>query len=141
MVKLKKREKWLIASIIVLFVSVTLLTNFYGGADIYDYSDVAKYFSGEYPAKIRTSHSYLYGLIHTPFVDLFNSYLVFKITSLICLFLIVYSVYRISNRDKRALWLALLSPIVWYMAPWISPIQLSSLLFLWGWHFIKKYDL
>ena len=45
-----------------------------------------------------------------------------------------------SNKNKKTLLLILTSPIVWFMAPWISPIQLSSLLFLWGYYFIKKYD-
>ena len=140
MAKLNKKEKWLIASIVLLLILITLLTKFQGGADIYDYQDVAKFFAGKYNAKIRTSHSYLYGFIHTPFVYLFENFFAFKITNLIFLFLIIYSVYIISKRDKRALWLILLSPILWYMAPWTSPIQLASLLFLWGWYFIKKYD-
>ena len=50
--------------------------------------------------------------------------------------IIVYSVYIISNRNKKSLWMILLSPIIWYMAPWISPIQLASLFFLWGYYFI-----
>ncbi len=125
---------------IVLLIVITAATKFGGGSDINDYADSAKFFAEKYDAKIRTSHSYLYGLIHAPFVGLFDSFWIFKITSLISLLLIVYSVYIISNKDKRAPWLMLLSPIVWYMSPWISPIQLASLLFLWGWYFIKKYD-
>lgn len=130
----------LIVIIVILLITITFLTNFYGGADIYDYSDTAKFFSDKYNAKIRTSHSYLYGLVHTPFVFLFENYFAFKITSLLSLFLIIYSIYLISGRNKKALWLALLSPITWYMAPWISPIQLATLLFLWSYYFIKKYD-
>ncbi len=127
-------------AIFLLLALITLSTRFYGNTDIYDYSNVAKFFSEKYPAKIRSSHSYLYGFIHAPFVWLMENYLIFKITSLISLFMLVYSVYYISGKDKRTLLLMLLSPIVWYMAPWISPIQLSSLLFLWGYYFIKKYD-
>ena len=77
--------------------------------------------------------------MHSPFVWIFESFWIFKITSLISLFLIVYSIYWIT-KDKRAMWLMLLSPIVWYISPWISPIQLSSLLFLWGWYFVNKYN-
>ena len=132
-----KKDNWYIALAILVLLIVTLSTEFYGGADIYDYADVAKFFSGKYIAKIRTSHSYLYGFIHTPFVSFMENYFIFKITSIMSLLLIVYSVYSISGKDKRALWLIFLSPIVWYMAPWISPIQLASLLFLWGYYFIK----
>ena len=139
--KLNKPIKLLAIFVFILFlVSIVLLTDFYGNADTYDYSNVAKFFSGDFNAKIRTSHSYLYGLLHAPIVDLTDSYLVFKFSSLIFLSLIVYSVYVISGKNKKSLWLMVFSPIVWYMAPWISPISLASLLFLWGYYFIKKYD-
>lgn len=140
MEKLSKTEFKLLIVAGILLVLITLLTKFEGGADIFDYEDTAKFFAGKYDAKIRTSHSYLYGLIHAPIVSLTGNFFIFKITSLLSLFLIIYSVYVISGKDKRALWLAALSPIVWYMAPWASPIQLSSLLFLWAWHFVKKYE-
>ncbi|MBD3252465.1 hypothetical protein GF386_01920, partial [Candidatus Pacearchaeota archaeon] len=123
----------------MILIIVTFATNFYGNVDIADYSNVAKFFAGEYKAKIRSSHSYLYGFIQSPFVFLFKSYIFFKISNLIILALIIYSVYKITN-NKKALWLMLLSPIVWYMAPFISPIQLASLFLLWSWFFIKKYD-
>lgn len=136
----KRNEKILLVLIIGLLILITILTKFYGGTDAFDYADTAKFFAKEYDAKIRTSHSYLYGLIHAPFIGLFGSFWIFKVTSLISLLLIIYSVYIISRKDKRSLWLITLSPIVWYMAPIISPIQLASLLFLWGWYFVKKYD-
>jgi len=134
------RDLNIISIIIIVLILITLLTNFYGYTDVRDYTDASKFFAGKYDAKIRSSHSYLYGLIHTPIVWLTESFLIFKITSLIFLFLIVYSTYYISGKDKRVFWLMLLSPIVWYMAPWMSPIQLSTLLFLWGFYFIKKHD-
>ncbi|MDP4039117.1 MAG: EpsG family protein [Candidatus Pacearchaeota archaeon] len=140
MEKRQKNIKLIILTVSLVLILISLLTHFYGGTDVYDYTDIAKYLSGDYPAKIRSSHSYLYGFIHTPIVDITNSFLIFKITSLISLFLIIYSVYRISGRDIKALWLILLSPIVWYLSPWASPIQLASLFFLWSYHFIKKYD-
>ncbi len=137
---MEKRQKYIISGLGLLMIVITLFTHFYGNTDIYDYSDSAKFFTGQYDAKIRTSHSYLYGLVHSPFVGMMENYFSFKITSLIVLFLLIYSVYRMSGKDKRALWLIMLSPIIWYMSPWISPIQLASLLFLWGYHFTKEYD-
>ncbi|MBS3066965.1 EpsG family protein [Candidatus Pacearchaeota archaeon] len=134
------KNKFFLGLAVVLLVVISLGTKFMGNTDVYDYTDVAKFFAGEYDAKIRTSHSYLYGFIHYLSIAIFESFWIFKITSLISLLLIVYSVYYISGKDKRALWLMLLSPIIWYMGPWISPIQLASLIFLWGWYFIKKYD-
>lgn len=123
-----------------LLVIITFLTAFYGAGDIGDYSDTSKFFAGKYSADIRSSHSYFLGFLHSPFVKLTNSFIFFKITSLIFLALIIYSLYRISNRDKKTFWLSLLCPVVWYMAPFINPIQLASLFFLWAYYFIKKYD-
>ena len=134
-----KRKNHLIG-VIVLLVALTLATTFVGSVDIGDYADVAKYFAGEYSADIRGSHSYLYGFIHAPFLSLTDSLVSFKISSLLALLLIVYSVYWISNRDEKTLWLMLLSPVVWYMAPWINPIQLSGLFLLWAWYFLRKFD-
>jgi len=133
-------NKKLLVVIFLLLILITLLTKFYGLTDITDYSDTAKYFAGKYSAKIRSSHSYLFGFLHSPFVWLTNNFIIFKITSLIFLGLIIYSVYLINRKDKRTLWLMFLSPIVWYMAPWINPIQLSALLVLWAYFFINKFD-
>lgn len=127
----------LISSIVLILL--TLFTHYYGSIDIGDYADSAKYLTGEYSAKIRVAHSFLYGLIHVPFLSLMHNFLIFKLTSLLFLFLIIYSIYIISN-NKNAFLLSILSPIVWYMAPWINPIQLASLLLLWAYFFIEKYD-
>ncbi|MBI2449857.1 hypothetical protein HYV49_06220 [Candidatus Pacearchaeota archaeon] len=134
------KGKKLVLIAIFLLIAITLSTHYFGSVDIGDYTDPAKFFAGKYAAKIRTSHSYLFGFVHTPLVSLINSFIGFKITSIVFLFLIIYSVYRINNKDIKSLWLILLSPIVWYMAPWISPIQLSSFLLLWAYYFIDKYN-
>ena len=138
--KWNKNDLFLFFIIVILMILIVLLTHFYGNTDIIEYLDISKYFSGDYAAKIRTTHSYLFGFIHTPIVSIAKNFIIFKITSLIFLFLLVYSVYTISGKNKRALWLMLLSPIVWYIAPWASPIQIASFLFLWAYYFIKRYD-
>lgn len=124
----------------VILILITLFTFYYGSTDVGDYSDSAKYTAGDYSAKIRVSHSFLYGVIHSPFVSLFKSFLIFKITSLIFLIMIIMSVYIISNKDKKAFLLAFFSPIIWYMAPWINPIQLTSLFLLWAYYFMEEYN-
>ncbi len=134
-----KKPKYL-ALLILGLVLVTILTKYYGSTDLGDYSDTAKYFAGIYAADIRSSHSYLYGFIHSPLVGLFGNYFAFKITSIIFLLGIVYSVYRITGKDKRALVLMLTSPVVWYLAPWINPIQLASLFLLWAYYFMGHYE-
>lgn len=123
-----------------ILVVLTLTTSYYGSTDLADYSDTARYFAGNYAADIRSSHSYLYGFIHAPLIRIFDSFFVFKITSLLILGMLVYSVYCISGKDRRAFALMLLSPVVWYMAPWISPIQLASLCMLWAYYWVAKYD-
>ncbi|MFZ5955065.1 MAG: hypothetical protein ACOYT4_01445 [Nanoarchaeota archaeon] len=132
--------KKIVLFLILTLIFITFLTKYYGSTDIGDYSDTAKYFSGKYSADIRSSHSYLYGYIHSPFLKFFDNFLIFKITSLIFLFLIIYSVYVITGNDKKSFLLILLSPVLWYMAPWINPIQLASLFMLWAYYFIKKFD-
>ena len=125
---------------ILLLLLLTLSTEYYGHIDIGDYSDVAKFFSGDLQAKLRTSHSVLYGLMHAPFVKLTSSFLFMKLSSVLWLSLIIISVYYISKKNKKTLLLITTAPIIWYMAPWINPIQLSSLLFLWAYYFIKKFE-
>jgi len=138
---MKKFKFFLITLFVILILlSLSLLTKYNGSTDIGDYADTAKFFSGYYQAKIRTSHSYLYGLLFFPLVKLTKSVLVFKLASVIFLLLLMMSLYYMSNRNKKVLLLILISPIIWYLAPWISPIPLSSLLFLWGYYFIQKYD-
>ncbi len=134
------RKDKVLAGFFLLLILISFLTNFYGSTDVGDYSDVAKFFAGKYSADIRNSHSYFYGFIHAPIVKLTNSFVIFKITSLISILLIITSVYLISGKDRRALWLIILSPVVGYMIPWISPIPLASLCLLWSYYFIRKYD-
>ena len=133
-------DKKLIFIIILFLIFLTLLTNFSWSSDKEDYSDIGKFFAGKYSAKTRSSHSYVLGFIHAPLIKLTNSFIGFKITSLIFLLLIVYSVYLINGKCLKSLWLMLLSPIVWYMAPFTNPIQLASLIFLWAYYFLEKYD-
>ncbi|MDD5012088.1 MAG: EpsG family protein [Candidatus Nanoarchaeia archaeon] len=137
---LSLKKNWIILLLLILLISVTLLTTYEGSTDVGDYSDVAKYFSGDLNADIRSSHSYLYGFLVSPLLSLFDNFLIFKILSLIFLLLLTYSAFWISGKNKKIFWLMILSPVVWYMAPWINSIQLSSLLFLWAYFFIKKYD-
>lgn len=144
--KVKQKNKILFNPKILIFITIILLlivslsTRYYGYIDIEDYTNTAKYFAGEYPAKVRSAHSLWYGLIHAPFVKLTNNFIFFKISSVLWLSLLIISLYYISHKNKKTLFLFLISPIIWYMGPWANSIQLSSLLFLWGWFFIRKYD-
>lgn len=136
----RKSEKIYLFATALALILITFATKYYGSTDIGDYTDVGLYLAGEYQGDIRGSHSFLYGAMHAPFLKVLEGLWLFKLTSLFALFGIIYSVYLISNRNKNALWLALLSPVVWYMAPWANPLQLASLLLLWAWFFIKKFE-
>ena len=135
-----RKEKYKIAIIVFIMVVITFLTSYYGSTDVGDYTDSAKYFAGKYNADIRNSHSYLMGFVHSPFVYLSENFIFFKISSLIFILLLIYSLYVISNRNKKILCIAFLSPIFWYMAPWASPIQIASLLLVWAYYNIKLYQ-
>jgi hypothetical protein len=126
--------------IFALLATISLLTNYHGSTDVGDYADVAKFFAGDYSAKIRTSHSVFFGLIHSPLLKIFKTFTILKIANLFWLALIAISLYFISGKDKRALILFLISPVVWFMGPWINPIQLATLFFLWGYFFIDNFD-
>lgn len=136
----KIKNNKLLTALLIVLVLICLATSYYGSIDIGDYADTAKYFSGDYSADIRNSHSYMFGFLHSILLNIYPSFVWFKITSIIFLLGIIYSVYFISGKDRRTLLLAVLSPAVWYMAPWINPIQMASLFFLWAWFFINNYE-
>jgi hypothetical protein len=124
----------------LLLLTLSLMTQAIGTIDGPDYAAVSKFFAGELDSKIRSSHSYFYGFFHSPLIFLFESFNALKIVNLFYIALIILSLYFITNRNEKVLLLAVFSPVVWYMGPWINPLQISSLLFLWGYYFIKRYD-
>ncbi len=138
--KMKLKDNHLLIIAITLLFLITILTQFYGNADIGDYANVAKFFSGDYKAQIRSSHSYFYGFLSSPFVKITGNFFAMKIMNLIWLILIILSIYYISDKNRKTLLLTITAPIFWYMAPIINPIQISSLFFLWGFYFLRKYD-
>ncbi len=136
----KQNLQILLVAIFIVLILITLFTKYIGSTDTKSFTSVAKYFAGSYKADIRSSHSYLWGFINSPLVYLTKSFIGFKILNLIVLLALIYSVYYISGKNEKALWLILLSPIIWYMAPWVNSIQISSLAFLWSYYFMKSYD-
>jgi len=131
----------LITIILLSFIAIaTFPPSIIDPTDVKDFSDTAKFFAGQYKAKLRTAHSVLYGLLLSPYVKLADSFILLKIASAFWLSLLILSVYYISNKNKKTLWLIITSPLIWYMSPWLSPIPLVSLLFLWAYYFIKKFD-
>lgn len=132
--------KKIIFATAVILCLLALATHYYGTTDVADYADPAKYFAGKFSADLRTSHSLSYSLVLAPLLMFSNSFNILKLVSLASIILIILSVYYISGKRKSTLLLICLSPLIWYMSPWISPIPLASLFFLWGVFFIKKYS-
>jgi len=137
---MRDKEAKLIFIVLGLMLILSLLTNYEGSADIGDYADTAKFFSGNYQARLRASHSVLYGLVMSPFVGLTKNFFLMKISSIFWLCLLIFSVYFISKKNKTTLWLFLVSPVVWYIIPWITPAIFLSFLFLWSYYFIEKFE-
>lgn len=138
-----KKPWFAISIVIILLLAITLFyapTQTFDGTDSKDYTDTAKFFAGEYSAKQRASHAILYGLSHSPFVKITQSFTPLKISSILFLFLIILSIYYLSNQNKKTLLLILTTPIIWYMAPWISPMALVAFLFLWAYYFIGRFE-
>lgn len=126
--------------LLIIIAIITVPHDLMDGTDVNDYSDTAKFFAGKYAAKQRTTHSMAYGILLTPYVSIIDNFFLIKFSSVFFLFLIILSLYFISNKNKNVLWLSVLYPVIWYMAPWVSPVPLSSLIFIWTYYFLKKFD-
>ncbi len=76
--KLNNKSIWILTCIIFIFLlALVISTKYVGLTDVDDYANVAKFFSGDYPAKIRSSHSFFYGFLLSPLVSLSNSFIHF----------------------------------------------------------------
>lgn len=139
--QITNKGKKVLVCLLLVFILVSLITQYQGSADVGDYTDVAKFFAGKYKADIRTSHSLTYGFIHAPLVKSFSSVFIMKVSSVLFLILLVLSIFIVSSGDKKTIWLTALCPIIWFTGPWISPIPLASLLFFWGFIFLEKYKI
>src|SRR3989344_8218844 len=95
--RLEKNLTFLIVLILFILIFIlSLLTSSLDLGDIGDYAGVSKFFSGELNSKIRSSHSYLYGLMHSPLISLTKDFKGIKMAGLIYLALIALSLYFIS---------------------------------------------
>jgi len=141
MKKLKNKHIIIITAFLLFLIAlITVPFDLLEATDVKDYSDTAKFFAGEYKAKHRAAHSILYGLLLSPYVKIVDSFFLIKFASVFWLILIIISVYYISKGDRRTLLLIILSPVVWFMAPWLSPVPIVSLLFLWAYYFLDRFE-
>ena len=138
--RIKNSTIIVIVSFLLAFLAlITVPYALLDATDVKDYADTAKFFAGEYKASLRTTHSVVYGLMLSPYAKA-NSYLLIRFSSVFWLILIILSLYWISGKDRRVLLLFVISPFIWHMAPWISPVPAVSLLLLWTYYFLSKFE-
>ncbi len=132
----------IVISIILLslLAFITVPLDLLDATDVKDYSDTAKFFAGEYAAKHRAAHTVVYGLLLSPYVKMTESFFLLKFASVFWLSLIILSVYYLSGKNRKTLLLIVTAPVVWFLAPWLSPVTLVSLLFLWAHYFFIRFD-
>lgn len=141
LLKISSKKMILIVALLLIIIAIITVPNaLLDATDVHDYADTAKFFAGEYAAKIRTTHSMAYGLLLSPYISLTHSFFFIRFSSVFFLLLIILSVYYVSGKNKKTLWLISLSPVIWYLAPWVSPVPLATLMFIWTYYFLKKFD-
>ncbi len=138
-----------ISSVVIIVISIILLSllafvtvpfDLLDATDVKDYSDTAKFFAGEYAAKHRAAHSVVYGLLLSPYVKMTESFFLLKFASVFWLSLIILSVYYLSKKNRKTLLLVVTAPVVWFLAPWLGPVPLVGLLFLWAHYFLIRFE-
>ena len=107
--------------------------------DVEQYVGVAKEFAGIGNTRIHNPHSFVYSILISPFLKLFPYLITIKIINLIWLILIGLLLY-ISTKKIKTLLIWIFSPIVWYMAGWISPILPVAFLITWSYLLFKKWE-
>lgn len=107
--------------------------------DTGEYISVAKYFTSNLNSNIRTTHSLFYGLFLSIFLKIYPSIITIKLVNLAWISLITILLFKIT-RSNKILLLWIFSPIVWYMAPWISPILPATFFLLLSYRFLKSSE-
>ena len=76
----------------------------------------------------------------SPYVAFTENFFLLKFASAFWIILIILSLYHISNKNKKVLWLSVAFPLVWYLGPWLTPVTAVAFFFLWAYYFIKKFE-
>lgn len=135
-------KKRIIATLII-FALFLVMFNIYATRidfkDFTQYLNVAKEFAGIATSKVRSTPGYAYGFILGQILKLSPALLTAKLFNALWLFLDGVLLYLITKRwSSLLLWM--FSPIVWYMASWISPLMPVSFLLLFAFYNIKLYE-
>ena len=136
-----KRKAFIISIIIfsLIIILLNLILKKVLFTDVGDYLAVAKYFSNNIVSYIRSTHSWVYGIFLAQFLKIWPSLFFIKVVNssfLVFTALLLYNITK--NRNALLLWA--LSPVVWFMIPQISPILPSAFLLLLSYKFFKDYE-
>jgi len=139
----KRESKWMTGAIVVaiinLLIIIPIFTKKIFFADTTDYLGVARYFYGDLTSIIRNTHSWDYGLFLSFFLQIWNSMIMLRIINIIWILLTGYLLYKMYPK-KSVLLLWFLSPIVWFMAPYVHPLPAATFFITCAYYFIKKYE-
>jgi hypothetical protein len=128
----------IIFSLVILMVNI--LSNSYGLTDVGDYLGVAKGFSGNFVTQMRSTHSWIYGILLSIPLKIWNSLIFIKLLNVLWLIIIGFYLFKTTG-DKKTFFVYAISPIVWYMSVWISPILPASFLLLVAYNNLKRYEI
>src|SRR3989344_203265 len=109
-------------SLVIIILNLLIKNILY--TDVGDYLAVAKYFSNNIVSRIRSTHSWVYGLFLAQFLKIWSSAFFAKIINSSFLVFTALLLYNLT-KDKKSLFLWILSPVVWYMMPQINNDFLS----------------
>ncbi len=121
--------KWIALILFIGLIVFTFVSERVLFSDVPQYLAVGKEFSDISHAKVRNTPGWLYGWLIGKVLDIYPSLMLVKTLNLIWYLLTLLVLYLIVRRVE-VLFLYIISPLVWYLAPWINPLPLVSLLFL-----------
>ncbi|MBI5391541.1 hypothetical protein HZB00_00910 [Candidatus Woesearchaeota archaeon] len=107
--------------------------------DVGDYLSVGKEVAGLLASKVRSTHSWAYGVFLAPFLSLFPSLTTAKLANSFWLIADAALLYLLT-RKKTTLLLWIFSPVVWMMSIWISPLLPTSFFLLLSYYFLRQYE-
>lgn len=100
--------------------------------------NTAKEFAGLATSKVRNFLSYVYPFFIGQFLKAAPSLATVKLINIIWLVFDALLLYYMTKK-KESFFIFALSPLTWYMAPWVNPILPVSFFMLLSYHFLKHY--
>ncbi len=132
--------KWIALMLFIGLIAFIFLSEKVLFSDVPQYLTVGKEFAGISHAKVRNTPGWIYGWFIGKVLSIAPSLTAIKLLNLFWFTLTLLILYLIVRRFE-VLFLYLISPLVWYLAPWINPLPLISLLFLIAYYLFKKGNL